>query len=264
MSMSGRTESSSSAVAGHPPALLRAERSYFVEWGRRETNRAALGTAGGTLAALALGWALSPWWLLLLAPVLAAGGLLILFFRNPRREAPTGPVLVAPADGRVIEVETVDEPEYIGGPAHKVGIFLSIFDVHVNRAPTSGVVEYAKRRPGRYLDARDPRSSRENESRATGILSTEPGAGGLKVLVRQISGAIARRIICPLETGQAVERGRLMGMIKYGSRTELFVPAPRDGSAPVVQVKVGDRVRGGETVLYRYGVPPVVTDRGPV
>ena len=250
-------------MASHPPALLEAEGSYLVRWGRRETTLAALGTGIGALAAGGLGAAHSPWWLLLLVPVLPLGGLLILFFRNPRRAAPPGPVLVAPADGRVIEVSVVDEPEYIGGPAHKVGIFLSIFNVHVNRAPVSGQVDYARHRPGRYLDARDPRSAVENESRSTGIVSTEPGTEGRKVLVRQISGAIARRIICPLEAGQAVEKGRLMGMIKYGSRTELYVSAA-GGAAPEVVVKVGDRVRGGETVLYRFGGGAVATGRGAV
>jgi phosphatidylserine decarboxylase len=256
--MTGRTEREVSGRAGHPPALLEAERFYLARWGLREIRLAALATASAVLLVLIPALAHSLQWLWLLAPVLATGAFLVLFFRSPRR-FPTSEqgVLLAPADGKVVDAGAVDEPEYIGGPAHRVGIFLSIFDVHVNRAPCSGKVEFVRHRSGRYLDARDPRSIRENESRATGLVASEPGYEGRRVLVHQIAGAIARRIVGPLEKGQSVERGRLIGMIKYGSRTELYVSTPPGEAPPEVQVKVGDRVRGGETVLYRYGRRPV-------
>jgi phosphatidylserine decarboxylase len=214
---------------------------------------------GGGAAAVAvlivvLGASVSPLWLLLLVPALAIGGLGVLFFRNPRRRIPAEPgIFVAPADGHVTEVGNLDEPEYIGGPAAKIGIFLSIFDVHLNRAPCAGKVEHLRHREGRYLDARDKASSQENECRSIGILRDEgTDPRGIKVLVRQIAGAIARRIVCPLEIGDSLERGRLLGMIKFGSRTELVV-AVRPGDPPLeVLVKPGDKVLAGETVLLRF------------
>ncbi len=239
---------------GHPPELVREEGPYIVRWGRREAGLAALGTAllAGLAAALAA-WS-SPWWLVSLALVLPAGALGVLFFRNPARMVPGGPgILVAPADGRVVEVEEVEEAEYIGGPALKVAIFLSIFDVHLNRAPCSGRVEYLCRREGKFLDARNPDSARQNERQAIGILRGDRGGPpGARVLVRQVAGAIARRIVCPLEEGQEVERGRLVGMIKYGSRTEVLVSVVPGGPRLESLVKVGDKVRAGASSILGY------------
>jgi len=239
---------------GHPPDLLAAERHYLVRWGWPQVGLVGAAAAAGSAGLGLLAARHSALWLLLLVPLAAASGLSVLFFRNPGRRIPAERgVLLAPADGRVVEVATVEEPEYLGGRALKVGIFLSIFDVHLNRAPCSGRVEYLRRRPGRFLDARNPRSSRENEAQAVGIRRDDSGGPpGVKVLVRQVAGAIARRIICPLREDQPVERGRLLGMIKYGSRTELLVSTPPGGRAPEVQVRLGDHVAAGETVLYRY------------
>ena len=200
------------------------------------------------VGALALGH--TPLWWVAAAPVVALAALLVLFFRNPRRVIPSERgLLVSPADGTVVDIAEVEEPEFIRGPAVRIGIFLSIFSVHVNRAPCSGRVEHVRYRPGKFLDARNPRAGQENESQAIGILRDDAGGPpGVRVLVPQISGAIARRIICPLEEGQPVSRGRLIGMIKYGSRTELFVAAPRES----VKVRVGQKATGGETVLYAF------------
>lgn len=239
---------------GHPGGLLAAEAEYLVHWGSPQIMTALVAAGQAVIGVAVLSVMHSALWLLVLPPVLAAGGLAVLFFRNPRRSIPLDrEVFLAPADGRVVEVGPAEESEYIQGGALKIGIFLSIFDVHLNRAPCSGRVEYLKHRPGRHRDARDPRSSAENESQAIGI-AREDGGGppGARVLVRQISGAIARRIICPLSVGDPVERGRLVGMIKYGSRTELLVSAGSGSGSPEALVKVGDRVRAGETVLCRY------------
>ncbi|MCZ6691226.1 MAG: phosphatidylserine decarboxylase [Planctomycetota bacterium] len=251
--MSGSTKTSSDEPALHPRLLQEADRAYLVRWGSREMLLSGAMALASTAGILHLAYWHSPYWAALLLPVLPLGGLLILFFRNPRRQVPDGPgLMVAPADGTVVEVEPVEEPEYLEGEALKVSIFLSILNVHVNRAPASGQVEYVRHRPGRHLDARSSRCSRENESQAVGIrLDERESTPGLKILMRQISGAIARRIVCPLATGHAVTRGGLVGMIKYGSRTELFVPSVPAGKVLRVLVQVGDRVVGGETVIFR-------------
>ncbi|MCI0340830.1 MAG: phosphatidylserine decarboxylase [Planctomycetales bacterium] len=216
----------------------------IAPYGWREIGFAAL----GTVAAAGVGAALVP--LAGPAPALGLGalglvalGFVLSFFRDPERMPPPEPGLVSPADGTVTEVAEVDEPTFVSGRAWKVGIFLSVFNCHVNRAPAAGVVRLVRHTPGRYLDARDPASSRENESNAVGIESPEG-----RLLVRQVSGAIARRIVCSVGPGRAVARGERIGMIKFGSRTELFVPLAA-GYAPAV--RPGDRVKGGLTILAR-------------
>jgi phosphatidylserine decarboxylase len=177
------------------------------------------------------------------APVTAVLLLWVLwFFRDPERPIPQEPgAFVSPADGRVTDVGVVEASEPIAGPALRIGIFLSVFDVHVNRAPCDGEVSFLRYSPGTFHHANAPRSTDENERQSIG-LRTEVGP----VLVRQIAGAIARRIVCPLRDGQELRRGERIGMIKFGSRTELYVPA---SVALDVRVKVGDRVQGGRTVL---------------
>jgi phosphatidylserine decarboxylase len=191
------------------------------------------------------------WALLLAPPVLALAAFLVLFFRNPSRRAPAGPgLLVSPADGKVTDIESVQEEEFLGGPAIRVGIFLSLFDVHVNRAPASGRVEWTRYQKGAFHDARTDAARRENESNAIGLVLKDDGSPpGARVLVRQISGAIARRIVCPLEPGDEVARGGLIGMIKYGSRTEIYIP---EGAGVEVGVRVGDKVKGGTSVIARW------------
>jgi phosphatidylserine decarboxylase len=170
------------------------------------------------------------------------------FFRSPRRAIPGGPgLVVSPADGKVVSVERLEQVEQLGGPAVLVGIFLSIFDVHVNRAPLACRVTDLSYRPGKFLNALRPESARENEQMAIQLQETAPPHR--RLVVRQIAGAIARRIVCGLRPGQELERGEPFGMIKLGSRTELVLPWE---AGLELAVAVGDRVRGGSTVIARY------------
>lgn len=170
------------------------------------------------------------------------------FFRDPRREGPSDSnVLLACADGKVTDIEKVDENDYIGGPALRIGVFLSIFNVHINRAPCRAKVEKITYRKGRYVNAMNPLSSQVNESNAVGMIRTESPQD--RLVVKQISGAIARRIVCATGEGRELGRGQTFGMIKFGSRTELYVPAEAN-IEPLV--RVGDKVKAGITPLARY------------
>jgi phosphatidylserine decarboxylase len=167
------------------------------------------------------------------------------FYRDFERTIPQGPELVvSPADGTVTDVVEVDEKDYIGGRVLRVGIFLSPLNVHVNRAPVRGTVEKVLARPGKMLKAYDLRAIDENESTLLGIKTDD----GLKIGIRQVTGALARRIVCATTPGARLERGERYGMIKLGSRTELLVPI---GAGFECQVKVGEKVTGGVTILGR-------------
>jgi len=169
------------------------------------------------------------------------------FFRDPERVVPEDKdILIAPADGTIADIETVDELDFIGGKAMRVGIFLSIFDVHINRSPCLAKVEKITYRQGQFLDARNPESGRVNESNNLWLTRIE--SPNDKLIVRQISGAIARRIVCKAQEGQNLAAGEKFGMIKFGSRTELYVPA-RDGVNCLV--KTGDKVKAGITPIIR-------------
>ncbi len=166
------------------------------------------------------------------------------FFRDPRRTIPSDPgLLVSPADGTVTEISTLPRVDGIEEPSVRIGIFLSIFNVHVNRSPCDGIVKTTRYTPGRFLDARDPKSGSLNEANAI-VLDRPDGP----VVVRQVAGTIARRIVCAIQENQKLERGQRIGMIKFGSRTELYVP---QRVVAEVSVKVGDKVKGGETILAR-------------
>ncbi len=184
----------------------------------------------------------------ILAPVLTVLALFPLwFFRDPDRRIPTEPgVVVAPGEGRVLLVEEADEPTYLGGRARKISIFLSIFDIHVQRAPAAGRVEYKVYKPGKFALAWLDKASEDNEQASVGI-STPHG----KVLVRQIAGFIARRIVTYPEEGQDVALGERIGIIRFGSRVDLFLPLDWD-----VTCAPGDRVVGGLTVLARQPSGP--------
>ena len=202
-----------------------------------------LGAAG--LALVALWWARhGGWGWRAAAPVaLGAAALFVAwFFRDPARTPPPGPdLVVAPADGRVVCVDAVPDPA--GGDADvvRVSIFLSIFNVHVQRAPLDGRVAAYDHRPGRFLPAWRPEASSENEQ-ATLVIETDAGT----VTVRQIAGLVARRIATYPRAGDVVERGERIGLIRFGSRVDLFVPASWE-----VRAAPGDVVRGGETVVAR-------------
>lgn len=212
-------------------------------YGRKEVALSLVATVAGSAAGLWLGHAAIGWgWGAAIAGVMWVLWLYVCwFFRDFERALPAEPGMVSPADGVVTHVETVEEPEYLGGPALRISIFLSIFNCHVNRMPCAATVRWLDHRPGKYLDARNPQSAVENESQWLG-LETDGG----KVLLKQISGAIARRIVCPVAVGDAFERGQRFGMIKFGSRTDLYLPA---GAGYEAAVQVGDKVLCGQTVI---------------
>jgi phosphatidylserine decarboxylase len=160
------------------------------------------------------------------------------FFRDPERTPPVvrGAVL-APADGKVMGIADADDAWV--GPAVRVSIFLSPLDVHVNRSPVGGLVRGVEYRPGRFLAAYRPEASEDNE-RCTVSLDTE----GVRVACRQIAGVLARRIVCRVRPGDKLEPGERYGLIRFGSRTDLLVPRGTE-----VRVRVGDRVRGGESIM---------------
>ncbi len=170
------------------------------------------------------------------------------FFRDPRRKIPTAAGdVVSPADGKVVHIEEVED-EFIGGPAIEIGIFLSIFNVHINRAPVDSRVIGLRYKPGKYLNALRPESARENEQLATHL--EENASPHRRMIVRQITGALARRIVCWLKPGDDLSRGEIFGMIKLGSRTELLLP--KEDALEIV-IRVGDTVKAGSSVLARYG-----------
>jgi len=184
--------------------------------------------------------------------ILASGCVLIglgvaWFFRNPRRTVPVGMgEVVAPADGKVVGIERIDDP-FLGGPACEITIFLSVFNVHINRSPVAARVIGIGYQPGKFLNALRPESSRENEQLT--IRLEEEAPSNRRAIVRQITGAIARRIVCWVKPGDRLQRGEAFGMIKLGSRTVLVIPD--DGHLDVM-VRVGDKVRAGSSILARY------------
>jgi len=185
---------------------------------------------------------------LAVAGLTVVGLLVVWFFRSPPRRVPTDAGLIlAPADGRVVAIDEIEHDEFLGGPAVQIGIFLSIFNVHVNRSPVAGRVVGLRYRRGMYLNALRAESARENEQLAVRMQETEPPYR--RYIVRQITGAIARRIVCWLKPGDELARGQEFGMIKLGSRTELVMPR-EDGLT--VRTRLGDKVKAGRTVLAEY------------
>jgi phosphatidylserine decarboxylase len=198
-----------------------------------------LAALGWTAWALGFGGLLGQ----LLAPILTVLALFTLwFFRDPMHPVPADPSLVvAPGQGKVIVVDEADELTYLGGRCRKISIFLSVFDVHVQRAPVSGAVEHRVYKPGAYAVAWLDKASDENEQASLGLM-TPVG----KILVRQIAGLIARRIVTDHEVGQNVARGDRIGIIRFGSRVDVFFPLDWE-----VLCRVGDRVVVGVTPLAR-------------
>jgi len=168
------------------------------------------------------------------------------FFRDPEREAPTQPgLLLSSADGVVADITPVGAGELLGKSGVRIGVFMNIFNVHVNRAPCDAEVVSTEHVPGAFLDVRNPEAAFRNESTTT-KLTVDHGGSSHTLAVRQIAGLVARRIVTDLAPGQKVQRGQRMGMIKFGSRVELWVPAELVGR---VCVAVGDRAVAGRTVL---------------
>ncbi len=193
-------------------------------------------------------WEGIPRWLVLTVGLIG-GALLILllfFFRNPRRTIPYGDDLVlAPADGTIVAIERIEEPEVLQKEAWKISIFMAPWTPHVNRVPVSGTVRYVRYHPGRYVVAWHPKSSELNERNTVAI----ERADGEWIVIRQIAGFIARRIKCYLHPGQSVTCGQELGFIKFGSRVDIFLPLHAE-----LLVEVEDRVRAGETVIAQLPV----------
>ncbi|SDB79716.1 phosphatidylserine decarboxylase [Bacteroides ovatus] len=163
------------------------------------------------------------------------------FFRNPKRKVPVNNnVVYAPADGKIVALEEVFENEYLNVKCIKVSIFMSMLNVHVNRYPISGVIKYSKYHPGRYFIAYYPKASEFNEHHSTVIETPE----GQSVLVKQIAGIIARRIVCYANIGKETVQGEDLGFIKFGSRVDLFLPL---GTS--IAIEKGEKVKGNNTIV---------------
>jgi phosphatidylserine decarboxylase len=166
--------------------------------------------------------------------------LIVQFFRNPYRNTIINEHhVIAPADGKVVVIEEVEEPEYFKDKRRQVSIFMSPVNVHVNRNPIAGIVKYAKYHPGKYLVAWHPKSSTENE-RTTVVIANSKA----EVLFRQVAGALAKRIVYYVKEGEMVEQGSEMGFIKFGSRIDLYLPL-----SAKIEVQLQQKTRGGETVV---------------
>jgi phosphatidylserine decarboxylase len=183
---------------------------------------------------------------------------MLTFFRDPWRICPSDEsLLLSPADGKITDIEQVEQDGFIGGPALRIGIFLSIFNVHINRAPCGVRIETITYKEGRYRNAMNPESGRVNESNTLGLVRTDDPQD--RLVLRQISGAIARRIVCDTAEGGQLAAGQQFGMLKFGSRTELYVPVRVDLRC---LVRVGDKVKAGLTPLAKYEVQPPAVGQG--
>ncbi len=181
--------------------------------------------------------------------VVSGGALLILFaiwfFRDPERIPPKeifedSSILLSPADGKVIEITEIEEHNYLKSKTLRISIFLSPLNVHVNRSPATGDVEYFNYYPGKYLIASHPKASELNENSQIGLKMEN----GQRILFKQITGYVARRLVCEVKTGMHLTAGEKFGMMKFGSRMDIFVPL-----SSKLRIKVGDRVRAGEQII---------------
>ena len=195
---------------------------------------------GCAAAAAAAAWLLTP---PAAAPFLVCGAFCLYFFRDPRRSIPAGAVCVSPADGKVVEVRALADGRT------RIGIFLNIFDVHVNRSPIGGRVRRVEYRRGRFLPAYNDLAADGNERNT--LVVAEERSGGSVVEVRQIAGLIARRIVCHKKIGDRIRKGERFGLIKFGSRVDILL-----GPEWKIDAAVGDRVTGGSSILAAKRNPP--------
>jgi phosphatidylserine decarboxylase len=180
----------------------------------------------------------------LLLILFVVGIFVVNFFRDPNRITPqNGEVVVSPADGKVVLIKSIFEPEYLHRDSIQISIFMSPLNVHVNRFPISGVVDYFEHIPGKYMVAFNDKSSELNERTHIGMNDDH----GHKVLFKQIAGTVARRIVADIKVGQKAVRGDRFGMIKFGSRVDVIMPNDTE-----INVELNEIVRAGETVLARY------------
>jgi phosphatidylserine decarboxylase len=235
------SQSSAPPSPGDCPAWF--EHLPLARWGWRELN-----PYGWPLVAVIVGLAIlpGPWrWLATVPGAFLV--LLLYFFRDPPRRIPeSADAIVAPADGTIVDITPLAQYDFLDGPAVRIGIFLSVFNVHINRAPFSGRVLETHYRPGEFLNALRPESADRNESMWIGFEGES--APYRRFAVRQISGLLARRIVCPLLPGMTVSRGEKFGMIKLGSRTELILPA----ESVTIDIRLGDKVQAGSDVVARW------------
>lgn len=224
----------------------------FTRHGFREM---LIGSLALSIVAVGLGLA---WWplALVVAPLLV---FLFAFFRDPERDVPEDQhVMVSPADGKVADITQLPHHELLGGPCVRVGIFLSVFNVHINRSPCDGKVIEVRYKRGRFINALNhDEASQKNESNT--LVLAEPTSGQPVAVIKQIVGLIARRIVCEKDVGDFCRRGERIGMIKFGSRTELYIPQRLQ---PTVVVYIGQSVRGAADVIARLGVPVHTVNHG--
>jgi len=200
---------------------------------------AFLGKVIGTFVLEYLTWVLISLWALFT-------GFTIYFFRDPDPMVPTGKdLVVSPGHGKVDVIDTATEPDFIGGDCRRVSIFLSVFDVHVQNAPVTGRVAHFRHTPGQYLNAMKTDSAKFNENVLIGLDAGEPP--GEKIGVRLIAGLIARRIVPWVAQNDAVQRGDRISLIQFGSRVDVYLPLRAK-----IRVKLGDKVKGGETVIASF------------
>jgi len=181
--------------------------------------------------------------------LLGLAALTLFFFRDPERKVPQGKDLIlSPADGKVIDISEVEEENFFRSRVKVVKIFMSIFNVHVQRSPVKGKVEWIKYKPGKFTAAYREEASGGNESNLIGIQkSDQPASNRYRILVKQIAGRVARRICCWCKEGDNLIAGQRIGMIRFGSRAEVYLPQEIE-----IKVKKGDRVVGGETLLGKF------------
>jgi phosphatidylserine decarboxylase len=200
--------------------------------------------------AIALAWATGHWaWAI---PALLLAAFFLWFFRSPSRVIPTAPgLIVSPGDGLVTEAVSISTPE---GSRQRISIFLSVFDVHVNRSPIGGVLTQVRYHKGKYMNAMNPACAECNEQNVATVRGE-----GIEITFKQIAGLLARRIVFNPREGERLERGQLVGMIKFGSRVDVIFPAEAE-----LRVKPGQRVKGGSSVLAAMPVvQPATPDRPP-
>jgi len=188
-------------------------------------------------------------WIIVAIVLICLAAFVLYFFRDPERAVPAGPgLVVSPADGRVV---VVTDEQNAGRPGKRISIFLAIWNVHVNRSPTAGTITKLDYKPGKFMVAARERASLENEQN---IISLATGAG--EIMFKQIAGLIARRVVCWKKQGDSVARGERIGLVRFGSRVDLWVP--RDSE---ILVSVGDNVTGGSSVLARWPAARSASDR---
>ena len=205
-------------------------------------------------AVLFFGWHYSDnIWLLsaaLLATILTL--FMAFFFRDPNREIPQGrEILVSPADGFVVGISEISDHHFLKAPAIQISIFLTIFDVHINRVPISGVVEYVNYKTGKFHSAFKEEASEENEQSEIGLVTESD----IKIAFKQIAGLVARRIICKLKNGQSCRTGDRYGLIRFGSRADLILPL-----GTKIEIKKGQHVKGGVTIIGLLPVAESIRD----